>query len=125
MIYNLTQHQATPEQQAVGVTLNALPEIKQLLNFTTIPSKDELDERAEQIVQMFLDSLTIDERNQKVVKVMIGGAPFFMGYLEKHLKAYEITPLYAFSERVSVEKQMDDGSVVKQNVFKHVGFVEV
>lgn len=31
---------------------------------------------------------------------------------------------YAYSERVSVEEHMADGSVVKRNVFKHLGFFE-
>jgi len=29
---------------------------------------------------------------------------------------------YAYSERVSVEETLEDGSVVKKNVFKHKGF---
>jgi len=35
-----------------------------------------------------------------------------------------ITVLYAFSERVSVEKEIE-GKVIKTNEFKHSGFVEV
>lgn len=31
---------------------------------------------------------------------------------------------YAFSERVSVEETKADGSVAKNNVFKHKGFFE-
>ena len=56
---------------------------------------------------------------------MIGGAPFLMGALESELKNRGIQPMYAFSVRDSVEKQNPDGSVTKQNVFKHAGFIEV
>ena len=35
-----------------------------------------------------------------------------------------IKPLYAFSVRESVESTEPDGSVIKRNVFRHMGFVE-
>jgi hypothetical protein len=35
-----------------------------------------------------------------------------------------IKPLYSFSQRVSVEKEID-GKIVKTAEFKHMGFVEV
>jgi len=47
-----------------------------------------------------------------------------MGALERALQKRGIKPLYAFSERVSVEKVIDC-VVVKTNEFKHMGFVEV
>ena len=56
---------------------------------------------------------------------MIGGAPFFMGILEQELKKQGIKPVYAFSQRESVDKEMADGSVQKVAVFKHLGFYEV
>ena len=31
---------------------------------------------------------------------------------------------YAYSERVSIEETLEDGSVVKKNVFKHKGFYQ-
>ena len=34
----------------------------------------------------------------------------------------DLPAFYAYSERVSVEEHMSDGSVVKRNVFKHLGF---
>lgn len=34
----------------------------------------------------------------------------------------DMPAFYAYSERVSVEEHMSDGSVVKRNVFKHLGF---
>lgn len=39
--------------------------------------------------------------------------------------AIGVKPLYSFTERASVESTNEAGEVVKTNVFKHVGFVEV
>ncbi len=47
-----------------------------------------------------------------------------MPVLQKALQMRGITVLYAFSERVSVEKIVD-GVVIKTNEFKHIGFIEV
>lgn len=47
-----------------------------------------------------------------------------MGALETELKNRGIQPLYVFSVRDYVEKQNPDSSVIKQNIFKHGGFIE-
>lgn len=56
---------------------------------------------------------------------LVGGAPFFMSTLERHLLANGVIPLYAFSVRESKETTMDDGSVGKVSVFKHKGFISI
>ncbi len=115
IIINLTQHAGTPEQ---GVTD---PEnksaVQAALTFDTIPSKEEMAERA-----IFLANIA---KESCAKKAMIGGAPFFMSALERALLDVGITPLYAFSVRESVEKAAEDGTVTKTNVFKHIGFVEL
>lgn len=117
-ILNLTQHQATNEQVSAGVVEpHNKAEVQKLLTFHTLPSKEELDERAKELAMIAKSSGTSI--------AMIGGAPFFMSCFERALVECGITPLYAFSERVSVETTNDDGTVTKQNVFKHVGFVNV
>lgn len=55
--------------------------------------------------------------------VMIGGAHYFMSYLEQALFAAKVRPLYYFSKRVVVEKQNPDGSVSKVSQFVHDGWV--
>ena len=119
-IINLTQHAATPEQIAAGV-FDFVPEIKAqiqaLLTFDTIPDAREIKTRAEKLTALV--------ESWGFTKAMIGGAPFLMGALESELKNRGIQPMYAFSVRDSVEKQNPDGSVTKQNVFKHSGFIEV
>lgn len=121
-IVNLTQHNATNDQINAGVfnvdyDHNELDYLRSLLTFDSIPAIEDMQQRADEIAKIALRT------NAK--KAMIGGAPFFMGYLETALKSVGIQPLYAFSQRVSVETTAEDGTVTKQNVFKHMGFVEV
>jgi hypothetical protein len=119
VILNLTQHAATSEQVAAGVVdlmQHDLAILKGLLNFVGLPTGEEVYERAYQIARL-AESCFVDT-------VMIGGAPFLMAELQKALQVRGITVLYAFSERVSVEKIVD-GVVIKTNEFKHTGFVEV
>ena len=121
MILNLTQHAATAEQIAQGVgDLNPhhgeIQQLKNLLTFDSLPSAETVYERAYTIAAL-AQSYFVDV-------AMIGGAPYLMGALERALNKVGIKPLYAFSERVSVEKIVD-GVVVKTNEFKHIGFVEV
>ena len=118
-ILNLTQHAATPEQLEAGVIdlmQHDLASLKALLNFVGLPTADEIYERAYAIAAL--------AENLFAETVMVGGAPFLMPVLQKALQMRGITVLYAFSERVSIEKIVD-GVVVKTNEFKHVGFVEV
>ena len=131
VILNLTQHAATPEQLKAGVvdlSERKLSELKVLLTFDSIPSAAELKDRAEKIERLAVSFLCeITPENELLDDVdlaaMIGGAPFFMATLESHLKERAIRPLYAFSRRDSVEVATPEG-VVKQAVFRHLGFYE-
>ncbi len=114
LILNLTQHKATPEQLEAGVVDPSNHDIlKDVLTFNQIPSKQEMQERAEWCAQCC--------HYHGVYTALIGGAPFFMSTLEKVLIDNEIQPVYAFSVRQSVDNP--DGT--KTSVFKHAGFVEV
>jgi len=118
-ILNFTQHAATAEQVAAGVIdlmQHDLASLKALLNFVGLPTADEIYERAYAIAAL--------AENLFAETVMVGGAPFLMPVLQKALQMRGITVLYAFSERVSVEKVVN-GVVVKTNEFKHIGFIEV
>ena len=118
-ILNFTQHAATAEQVAAGVIdlmQHDLASLKELLTFTSLPTSDDVYERAYAIAEL--------AQNMLAERVMIGGAPFLMPVLQMALQKRGITVLYAFSERVSVEKEIE-GKVIKTNEFKHSGFVEV
>lgn len=118
IILNMTQHDSTPEQGAQGVVE---PEdkaaVRSLLTFTTIPSKEEVVERAEKLADAAFHA--------GAEAAMIGGAPYLMSALERALKAKGVKPLYAFSVRESADVTQPDGSVRKVAVFRHAGFVEV
>ncbi|NCC26391.1 MAG: hypothetical protein EOM25_14525 [Deltaproteobacteria bacterium] len=56
-------------------------------------------------------------------QAMIGGAPYLTERLAKRLKELDVEPLYAASERASVEQTMSDGTVRKVVSFAHLGFI--
>jgi hypothetical protein len=119
-IINLTQHQATPEQIKAGVidlTGNALDTLKFNLTFISMPDKKGIVERAQRIAAL--------AEAHGFKRAMIGGAPYLMSSLEEALKSNDITPVYAFSERISKEETLPDGTIRKINIFQHRGFIEV
>lgn len=115
-IINLTQHAATAEQIAAGV-FEPRPDCKariiELLNFSSIPTMEEIFLRAEELADLA----------QGADAAMIGGAPYLMAQLHQSLESADVLPLYAFSIRESVEETQPDGSVRKVNVFRHAGWV--
>ena len=119
MILNLTQHQATVEQITLGVVEPEVTDKKticSLLTFEEVPSKGELESRAKALVAFVT--------KMGCCKAMVGGAPYFMSYLERALKEKGYTPVYAFSKRESVDQVQQDGSIRKVAVFRHAGWVE-
>ena len=119
-ILNLTQHEATESQKKAGV-IEPLrkEEVKSLLTFTTLPSVEELKHRARQLIE----TAFVELGTGVPFSVMIGGAPYFMSYLEREFSKYDIKTLYAYSERKVSEKTIE-GKVVKVFTFEHLGFVE-
>lgn len=120
MIINFTQHAATAEQIAAGVS-DVIPTAirSEFLTFKEIPTSEEIRIAAQEAVNYIG---TVSKGGERV---MVGGAPFFMSALERELKAAGYTPVYAFSERVSVDVTQPDGTAVKTSRFAHKGFVEV
>lgn len=119
-IANLTQHTATPEQIEAGV-YDIGPErrarLTALLTFDAPPSHELMRDRARQIAELAGEIVTARPH------AMIGGAPWFVRYVEDALLDAGIIPMHAFSRRESVEVAQPDGSVTKTAVFRHVGFV--
>ena len=116
-ILNLTQHKATQDQLDAGVEEPVYKEkLCSYLNFDSgIPTYLGMKSRAEK--------LALYAKNEGYDKVMIGGAPYFMPVLEFVMKEAGLKVCYAFSKRVSEEKEIN-GVVVKVNSFKHLGFYE-
>jgi hypothetical protein len=117
-ILNLTQHAATADQTAAGVVEPAdKAAVQAALTFATVPTKAEMTARATALAEM--------AKTAGVEAAMIGGAPFFMAPLETALVKAGIRPLFAFSERRSVDKTDPvTGAVTKTAIFVHVGWVE-
>ena len=118
-VLNLTQHTASVEQVQQGVVDligEDLVNLKKLITFDVLPSAEDVHEHAYQVAKL--------AQNNGAESVMIGGAPFFMGALERALQKVGIKPLYSFSLRVSGEKIVN-GILTKTSEFKHIGFVEV
>lgn len=127
-ILNLTQHSATQDQIESGVIeLSAEQKafVQTTLTFNSVPTKADLEARAEELTSFAAQVRNGLELDEVEVHAMIGGAPYFMPFVEKALKGYGITPVYAFSEHQSVDEVQPDGSVVKRAVFKHAGWVTV
>lgn len=128
-IINLTQHSVSDDQAKDGVIRHTIHhrEICELLTFHEIPTQLEIAERASKIADLALSVLQNlrDRKNKPGLKgyAMIGGAPFLMPALEQELRIRDIQPLYAFSERCSIEEVSSSGETVKKSVFKHLGFV--
>lgn len=117
-IINLTQHQAIAAQAAEGVfEPKNKATVQQLLTFETLPEKEEIRARAEALAEI--------AEAEGATYAMVGGAPYLMGALECALEQRGIQPLYAFSVRESIEEVLPTGEVIKKNVFRHLGFVEV
>ena len=108
-IINLTQHNASEEQVKEGVFE---PKEKQLVKgLLTIGKGDnDIAQRAVKLAEV--------AANEDAEYAMIGGAPFLMHTLVDALREKGIKPLYAFTERVSVDGP--DGK--KVSVFKHAGW---
>lgn len=147
---NLTQHATSSDQVEVGVI--DLPnyiqgQVKNLLTFSAIPSADDISHRAVQLAYLANNaSWELAEKEASALapyywgedeylapspaqcrgeftRVMIGGAPYLMGPLAETLREYGLEPVFAFTERVSVDEVQPDGSVRKTAVFKHSGWV--
>ena len=131
MILNLTQHPATPDQLAAGVTepLSGFrAAIVAALNFPALPTPADIATRAQALATIAVamaDELVSSGLmgDNHAYQAMIGGAPYLMGALERALIAQGIFPVYAFSQRESAEEVQTDGSVRKVNIFRHAGFV--
>ena len=118
-IINLTQHQLTKDQLigAVEVGTEVRDEILNLITFVGRPTADVIKGNASRLAEIC--------RDMHASHAVIGGAPYFMGPLEQALRRAGIVPLYAFTERVSVETiNPETGEVVKTSKFNFAGWIE-
>lgn len=138
LLINLTQHEMTEDQYKYndenlveikfkpynGISKGTADYVKHLLNFTSLPTRDEINKRAVALADYASGLLDQTKNNGDKLFALVGGAPYLMGALETALKERGIQPLYAFSQRESIETRNADGTVVKTAIFKHKGYIE-
>ena len=124
-IINLTQHELTPEQREfIDIECHVdRQKVKDLLTFTKLPTQLQILHRAVDLANIVRNIVDQDE-HINLFLVLIGGAPYLMKPLIEELKEIGVTPVFSYTDRVSVETMQPDGSIVKTQVFKHLGFVE-
>lgn len=127
-LYNLTQHNATAEQVAMGVIDldGALKEqLIEAITFTGLPTASDVEVKASKLRKIMLSIMDTDEE----ACFMVGGAPYLMAQLGNtkrfSVKHFQSRIYFAYSDRVSEEVHNPDGTVTKVNVFKHLGFVPI
>jgi len=116
-ILNLTQHWATPAQKKQGVF--EPPDkaaVKHLLTFTSPPSRGEVERRAEALAEIAAST--------GAARVMVGCAQWLVAPLIAALVRRGMDPVFAFSRRVARDTPQPDGSVKREFVFKHAGWVK-
>lgn len=123
-LLNLTQHQSTKDQvdYMVGEIEIDRKEVSDLLTVKEFPTFSAVAGKALGLAELAVlaaDEAGIEPTN---VLVSVGGLPYLMSPLVEELKERGFTPVYSFTQRVSVDKDNGDGTVTKTNIFKHEGW---
>jgi hypothetical protein len=101
-------------------------------NVEVLDLRDVDNELFKQLSNIAVDSNLNDLANQllsitkefDIIILPIGSPAFMFKFARRtHAKVDIITFLFAHSDRVSIEKQNEDGTVTKTNIFKHVKFL--
>lgn len=90
-------------------------DIKSALSFQELPTREELEKRANNIA----DKFRMDNPDYQMM-AMIDDIPFFTSTLERKLKEVGALAVYPFLTTVSVEER---GGIVKTR-YKHEGWVK-
>ena len=125
-IINLTQHPFSQDQlnefELADITADNIIDtndtVKSIITFTGEIDVSVIQERAQQLSQYIAQYV-----DDKPCLAMVGGVPFFQMAVNVACLNHNVLPLAAYSECVSVETVQADGSLTKQNIFKHKGFI--
>ena len=126
VIFNLTQHDPTPEQVAAGVSLRDAYVAAEIRALLTVPSAELrgadadalLTKRAVRLAQIADASTGYEGR------VMIGGQLELTPIVARCLRLRGLIPVYSVSDRVSRDVVQPDGAVKKVSEFAHLFFKE-
>ena len=121
---NLTQHKLTEEQVKSltwagfaedGIQVYPDPFVKETLTFEKLPAMSDIRKAAVTLANY--------AKSQAATSVMVGGAPYLMRPLEEELEHLGIVYQYAFTERKTIEKANEDGTVEKTSIFVFAGWI--
>lgn len=124
IFYNVSNHSLTKDQmseiETKGFSVMELEENLKKAWGSMNPSNWR--ETCDQVIRVVL---TYDDLDTSIETALVAGYTPAVVYLTNELNKYGTTPLYAHTDRVSVEKINEDGTVTKTNVFKHGGFYNI
>lgn len=120
---NTMQHPLTDDQIA---------DLNNMFNEVNVSKLMDVDlELSKQLSSVSVDA-NLDDLANKLIEVArkfdivilpIGSPAFMFKFARKTHANVDITFLFAHSDRVSIEKQNEDGTVSKTSIFKHVKFL--
>lgn len=118
---NVSNHALTADQinevMNLGMEVMELPENVKLAWANIDPHTID-----EVVKKLIIGTIDVEEKNAiKISSALVAGHP---GAVHQVVSAYEalgIIPVYAHTERESIEKEID-GKVIKSSIFKHRGF---
>ena len=150
---NLTQHNATPEQEEQG--LRNVDNQEHLRMLLTIPEgaiqseesvlRGFVESKAMEIVSTFVLPAKADQIRRFVadgvlfhgvssllnayadagrVDVLVGGAPLLVDALIRRCREVGAVPHYALYAMVSEDVQQPDGSLKRVSVYQHIRFIK-
>jgi nitrogenase molybdenum-iron protein alpha/beta subunit len=123
-LFLLFSHYVTTEQfedarQTLGITdFIRLPENLQE-RFSNVPADLETINEYLKPILDWIDEHCSDKNDYILIQGDFGATYFLVDYCKKNNYA---TPMYATTERKSVEEVQEDGSIKTQRIFKHKRF---
>ena len=124
LFLNISNHSLTKDQmseiQAKGFSVMELEEDLKKAWGSMNPSNWR--KTCDEVIRVVL---TYDDLETPIETALVAGYTPAVVYLTNELNKYGTTPLYAHTDRVSVERTNEDGTVTKTNIFKHTGFYNI
>jgi hypothetical protein len=123
-LFLLFSHHITPEQfedarQSLGITdFIRLPEDLQQ-RFSNVPADLEAIDAYLQPILDWIEEHCTNQNDYILVQGDFGATYFLVDYCKKNNCAI---PMYATTERKSIEEAQEDGSIKTQRIFKHKRF---
>ena len=118
--HSLTEEQKQDAQDALGVSeFVSLPDDLQALFSNVPPELEELDDFLDPIVDWINDN-AFYESDYILIQGDYGATYSLVKYMTG--RGTFATPIYATTERKSVDTVQEDGSIATQRIFKHKRF---